>query len=147
MSHDLNPGDDPCPRHVLEVCLYVSDLEAAERFYSGVLGLGVFSKVKGRHVFYKLDKQMLLIFNPDETSDKISDDVKNPVPVHGAHGPGHVCFSASGEEIEKWSKRLKDKGVSIEVDFKWPGGGRSIYFRDPAGNSLEFAEPRIWGFS
>ena len=24
------------------------------------------------------------------------------------------------------------------------GGGRSIYFRDPAGNCLEFAEPRIW---
>jgi catechol 2,3-dioxygenase-like lactoylglutathione lyase family enzyme len=24
-------------------------------------------------------------------------------------------------------------------------GGRSIYFRDPSGNSLEFAEPRIWG--
>ncbi|MGN6582964.1 MAG: glyoxalase/bleomycin resistance/extradiol dioxygenase family protein, partial [Rhizobiaceae bacterium] len=24
-------------------------------------------------------------------------------------------------------------------------GGRSIYFRDPAGNSIEFAEPRIWG--
>jgi len=30
------------------------------------------------------------------------------------------------------------------MDFEWPQGGRSIYFRDPAGNSLEFAEPRIW---
>ena len=36
------------------------------------------------------------------------------------------------------------KGVAIEADFEWPGGGRSIYFRDPAGNCLEFAEPRIW---
>ena len=33
---------------------------------------------------------------------------------------------------------------AIEADFEWPGGGRSIYFRDPAGNCLEFAEPRIW---
>jgi len=33
----------------------------------------------------------------------------------------------------------------IEADFTWPGGGRSIYFRDPAGNAIEFAEPRIWG--
>ncbi|TIR45476.1 MAG: glyoxalase/bleomycin resistance/extradiol dioxygenase family protein, partial [Mesorhizobium sp.] len=24
-------------------------------------------------------------------------------------------------------------------------GGRSIYIRDPSGNSIEFAEPRIWG--
>ena len=36
-------------------------------------------------------------------------------------------------------------GVTIEADFDWPDGGRSIYFRDPAGNCLEFAEPRIWG--
>jgi len=34
--------------------------------------------------------------------------------------------------------------VAVEADFEWPGGGRSIYFRDPAGNCLEFAEPRIW---
>ena len=35
--------------------------------------------------------------------------------------------------------------VEIEAEFEWPQGGRSIYFRDPAGNSVEFAEPRIWG--
>ncbi|MGO7704721.1 glyoxalase/bleomycin resistance/extradiol dioxygenase family protein, partial [Rhizobium ruizarguesonis] len=27
----------------------------------------------------------------------------------------------------------------------WPNGGRSIYFRYPAGNSLECAEAKIWG--
>jgi hypothetical protein len=37
------------------------------------------------------------------------------------------------------------RGVEIESDFLWPSGGRSIYFRDPAGNCLEFADPRIWG--
>ena len=45
---------------------------------------------------------------------------------------------------EAWRQRLEAKGVAIEADFEWPGGGRSIYFRDPAGNCLEFAEPRIW---
>ena len=40
-------------------------------------------------------------------------------------------------------------GVAIEADFRWPGGdgvpgARSIYVRDPAGNSVEFAEPRLW---
>ena len=34
--------------------------------------------------------------------------------------------------------------IAIEADFTWPGGGRSIYFRDPAGNCLELAEPAIW---
>ena len=42
------------------------------------------------------------------------------------------------------ARALEAKGVAIEADFEWPGGGRSIYFRDPAGNCLEFAEPRIW---
>ena len=26
----------------------------------------------------------------------------------------------------------------------WPNGARSLYFRDPAGNSVEIAEPRLW---
>ena len=60
-------------------------------------------------------------------------------------GPGHLCFSATGEEIARWKADLLAKGVAIEADFEWPNGGRSIYFRDPSGNSLEFAEPRIWG--
>ena len=41
--------------------------------------------------------------------------------------------------------RLTEAGVGIETEFEWPQGGRSIYVRDPAGNSIEFAEPRIWG--
>jgi hypothetical protein len=30
---------------------------------------------------------------------------------------------------------------------RWPRGGRSLYVRDPGGNSIELASPRIWGFS
>jgi catechol 2,3-dioxygenase-like lactoylglutathione lyase family enzyme len=37
------------------------------------------------------------------------------------------------------------EGVAVESEVAWPQGGRSIYFRDPAGNSLECAEARIWG--
>jgi catechol 2,3-dioxygenase-like lactoylglutathione lyase family enzyme len=35
--------------------------------------------------------------------------------------------------------------VAIEQEMDWPRGGRSFYFRDPAGNSLELATPKIWG--
>jgi catechol 2,3-dioxygenase-like lactoylglutathione lyase family enzyme len=70
-----------------------------------------------------------------------------PVPPHGMTGEGHVCFRASATEIDAWKSHLGSKGVEIESDFVWPSGGRSIYFRDPAGNCLEFAEPKIWGLS
>ena len=74
-----------------------------------------------------------------------AEDAELPVPPHGADGEGHVCFRASADEITAWRAHLEKEGVAIEADFEWPDGGRSIYFRDPAGNCLEFAEPRIWG--
>ncbi len=132
------------PAGVLETVLYVNDLDAAEGFYRDALGMEPFSKAPGRQLFYRCGNQVLLLFNPEATSRPPA-PIALPVPPHGAAGPGHVCFRASADEIERWRKRLIDHGVAIEADFEWPGGGRSIYFRDPSGNCLEFAEPRIWG--
>ena len=67
-----------------------------------------------------------------------------PVPAHGATGAGHLCFRVSGDALDGMVKRLDEAGIAIEADFRWPGGARSIYFRDPAGNSLECAEPKLW---
>lgn len=132
------------PQAVLETILYAQDLDVAEAFYRDALGLEPVSKQPGRQVFYRLKSQMLLIFNPNATVEPPAPDAKLPVPPHGAIGQGHVCFAATAEEISLWRAHLEAKGVAIEADFEWPGGGRSIYFRDPAGNALEFAEPRIW---
>lgn len=128
---------------VLETVLYAPDLAAAEDFYGRVLGLSMHAKAEGRHVFFKLEKQMLLIFNPDATKKPGAGAL--PVPNHGAEGQGHVCFAADTAQLREWRRRFADVGVPIEADFEWPGGGRSIYVRDPAGNSVEFAEPKIWG--
>ena len=88
---------------------------------------------------------MVLIFNPAETAKPAAPGAI-AVPPHGAAGPGHVCFAAPGDELGQWRRRLETAGIAIESTIDWPQGGRSIYFRDPAGNSVEFAEPRIWGF-
>ena len=134
------------PTGVLETVLYARDLAAAEDFYRDVLGLQPFASVAGRHLFYRCGDQVLLIFNSDATRVPPAPDAL-PVPPHGMEGEGHVCFRASAGEIDAWRKRLEGKGVAIEADFEWAKGGRSIYFRDPAGNCLEFAEPRIWGLT
>jgi catechol 2,3-dioxygenase-like lactoylglutathione lyase family enzyme len=133
------------PSAILESALYVTDLAKAEAFYREVLGLALVGKIEGRHVFFRCGASILLIFNAEATEVPPAPDAKLPVPPHGARGPGHLCFSATAEEIERWKAVLTAKGVAIEADFEWPKGGRSIYFRDPSGNSLEFAEPRIWG--
>jgi catechol 2,3-dioxygenase-like lactoylglutathione lyase family enzyme len=132
------------PAGILETVLYAKDLDAAETFYRDVLGLDPFARVPGRHLFYRCGDQVLLIFNPNATRVPPAGGAL-PVPAHGALGPGHVCFRATAAELDAWVRQLTAKAVSIEADFEWPRGGRSIYFRDPAGNCIEFAEPRIWG--
>lgn len=132
------------PTGILETIIYASDLEAAEKFYRDVLGLEPVSKAPGRQVFYRVGAQMLLIFNPVVTVLPAKDP-RLPVPPHGATGEGHVCFAATAAEIQSWRAKFEAKGVAIEAEFEWPQGGRSLYIRDPAGNAIEFAEPRIWG--
>ena len=131
------------PAGMLETVVYADDLDAALAFYNGILELPVVTREPGRHVFFRCGKGMLLVFNPKATESPPGRDAL-PVPPHGARGPGHACFRAGAGEIAMWRERLVAAGVAIESEFEWPRGGRSIYVRDPAGNSIEFAEPRIW---
>ncbi len=124
---------------VLETCLYASDLAAAERFYTEVLGLHFFSRVAGRHVFFRCGSGMFLVFNPAATSVP-------GFPPHGANGPGHVAFRIPPSEFEQWRERLRSNSVAVEAEVDWPRGGHSIYFRDPAGNSIELASAAVWGW-
>jgi catechol 2,3-dioxygenase-like lactoylglutathione lyase family enzyme len=133
------------PAAILESALYVTDLAAAEAFYRDVIGLAPLAKVDGRHVFFRCGDGVLLLFNAEATKNQPPPDARLPVPPHGAVGEGHLCFAADSSEIAAWKDRLESHGLAIEADFEWPKGGRSIYFRDPSGNSIEFAEPRIWG--
>ncbi len=128
---------------ILETALYATNLRAAREFYETVLGLPVYSAVEGRHVFFKLGNGMLLIFNPRETQQAGS----GQVPPHGAEGPGHVAFAVPQEELEMWRERLQQHHVPIEKEVQWPGGGYSLYFRDPAGNSVEITTPTIWRYA
>ena len=127
-------------KRVLETILYVGDLEAAERFHGEVLGLELDSRQPGLFVFFRCGEGMLLLFEPEAATAGRS------VPAHGARGPGHVCFAVPEADLDPWKTRLREAGVAIEQEVTWPRGGRSFYFRDPAGNSLELATPRIWGF-
>jgi catechol 2,3-dioxygenase-like lactoylglutathione lyase family enzyme len=127
---------------ILETALYAGDLDAAEGFYGGVLGLERIARAGRRHVFFRCGAGVLLVFNPGETV--VASDSGPPVPPHGATGEGHVCFAAEGAALDAIRARLEAAGVAVEADFRWPNGARSIYVRDPAGNSVEFAEPRLW---
>lgn len=125
---------------ILETCLYVDNLAAAREFYRDVLGLELFEHQPGRHLFWRCGHRMLLLFLAEQC------DVPDAnLPRHGARGAGHVAFAVPDADIPHWQQHLTQHGVAIEQVVQWPQGGRSVYFRDPAGNSLEVASPRIWG--
>jgi catechol 2,3-dioxygenase-like lactoylglutathione lyase family enzyme len=128
-------------RRALETVLYVDDLEAASLFYQQVLGLQLFSHQPGIFVFFRLGDGMLLLFDPSGSRQNTE------IPAHGADGPGHACFAVPEAELDIWRAHLTASGIAIEHEQHWPRGGRSLYFRDPAGNSLELASPRIWGLA
>jgi catechol 2,3-dioxygenase-like lactoylglutathione lyase family enzyme len=121
-------------------------LEAAEQFYTNVLGLDRIGHQWKRHVFFRCGQSVLLLFNPDITGTEPSYVNGIRIPMHGSQGEGHLAFSISASEIPLWQEHLRLHGVAIEAEISWPEGGHSIYFRDPAGNSLELATPTVWGF-
>lgn len=127
------------PDGILETALYVDDLKVAETFYKNVLGLELKVKSPERHLFFQCGQGMLLIFDPKVTSIK-----SGPVPAHGGTGPGHTAFKISSSDFDKWREHLKECAVEIETEIDWPQGSQSIYFRDPAGNSLELTTLKTW---
>ena len=136
------PTPTPVPpvEAVVETAVYAADLAAAEAFYGGVLGLPVVGREAGRQVFFRVGAgSMLLVFDPATTLRG------GTFPPHGATGPGHVALGVRPEALDGWRRHLAAHGVEIEMEYTWPRGGRSLYFRDPAGNLVELITPGVWG--
>jgi catechol 2,3-dioxygenase-like lactoylglutathione lyase family enzyme len=135
------------PDGVLESCLYARDLEAAERFYATVIGLVLLAREPERHCFFRCGQGVVLIFDDRRTSRNAGEVGGVAIPTHGTGGRGHIAFRVFEAQLPAWRERLTAAGVPIEADVAWPHGGRSLYLRDPAGNSVELATPSVWGLS
>ena len=122
-------------RKIVETCIYSSDLEAMKDFYTNSIGLEFISEEKGRHVFLKAGKSMLLIFNPENT--RRMDGNNKKFPAHGAITPPaciHFALEIENEDYENSKDILKQNRIDIEKEVSWTekqeeGSIRSIYFR------------------
>ena len=125
---------------IYETVLYAPDVAAEAAFYADVLGLRLVDGPDELAAAFRLDDGgVLLIFDPSRASVP-----GRPVPSHGATGAGHVAFSVEEGTLDKWAEKLRKRGVEIELERPWKRGGRSIYVRDPAGNSVELVEGGLW---
>ena len=125
---------------VYETVLYADDVEACVAFYSDVVGLRAIDPPDELSAAFRLeDGGLLLLFHaPRSTAPG------RFVPSHGTTGEGHVAFRVGEGRLDPLSEHLAAAGLEIEREITWPLGGRSIYVRDPAGNSVEFVEGEIW---
>jgi SAM-dependent methyltransferase len=133
-------SNEPAVEGVVETVVYGDDLNAMEAFYSNVLDLPVIDKEAGRHVFFRAAPGgVFLVFKAETT---LRGDT---LPAHGAKGSGHFALGIDSTSYDAWRARLTAKGVAIEREIHWPLGGKSMYFRDPAGNLGELITPGVWG--
>jgi len=133
----------PSIRRVLETALYCDDLPATARFYREVLGLTVHF---GDARLVALDASgatVLLLFARGASSSGVSFP-GGSIPGHDGSGPAHVAFAVDADDLDGWESRLTAAGVAIESRVRWERGGRSIYFRDPEGHSVELVTPGVW---
>ena len=128
----------PPPNFVLETGLYARDLEATEPFYRTVLGLDVLFREEGRHVFFRCGLGVVLLFNPEATRND------GTLPAHGTEGDGHVAFAVDAGQLDAWRRHFRRHDVAVEHEETWAPGTRSLYVRDPAGNSVELAPAILW---
>jgi catechol 2,3-dioxygenase-like lactoylglutathione lyase family enzyme len=127
------------PPRVYETVLYASDVDAAVAFYRDILRLRQIDGPDEHSAALRLGDAVLLIFDPARSSQ-----VGRAVPAHGASGAGHVAFGVDPGTLVSWRRRLSEHGVALEQEQRWGDRGESLYFRDPAGNSVELVEGDIW---
>jgi len=127
----------PTVTGIVEVALYVEDVPRAVRFYQTVLGFETIELDERLTAMSVAGMQVLLVCKRG-ASTSIAD-----VP-HNAIGQQHVAFATSESDMDAWAARLREHGVAIDRDRRWERGGRSLYFRDPEGHTLELASPGVW---
>ena len=130
-------------RNIAEAVLYVDDLPEATRFYQEALGLPLTLSFADASFLQTGQDSTLILFDRAKLANR-----ESAIPAHGSVGQGHVAFAVPAAELDEWREHLMAQGVAIEHKQIWPAGTSSIYFRDPAGNSVELIDgdhyPTIW---
>lgn len=133
----------PRVSRVLETALYVEDLNESVRFYERVMGLNQMSSGDRLAAMDAGEGTVLLLFRRGATTSGVSFP-GGVIPPHDATGPAHFAFAIRAKDLESWREHLAVQGVEVESEVVWDLGGRSIYFRDPDGHSVELATPGVW---
>ena len=118
----------------------VHDLEAARRFYGGLLGLP-----EGRSAADWIDFDLFghqIVAHLDPSMDPAARAHHNPVDGHDVPVP-HFGVVLEWERFHDFARRLEEAGTAFVIApylrFAGEAGEQmTMFFRDPSGNALEF---------
>jgi len=125
----MNPG----VKRLDHLALYVTDLERAERFYVGVLGL---------ERTMRLPDQALLTLAGVNIGLMHAEHLApaDPRILEDPLGKAHHAFLIDARDLDTWQRKLESAGIPTSRVVDW-GDHRCLYFLDPDGNLLELVTP------
>jgi catechol 2,3-dioxygenase-like lactoylglutathione lyase family enzyme len=133
----------PRVRHILETSVYCEDLGRTADFYKQLLDLVPMLETERLVALDAGAGTVLLLFQRGRSTQSLQTS-EGLVPAHDGSGPSHFAFAIDAAELPAWESRLTALGTAIESRVEWARGGKSVYFRDPDGRSVELATPGIW---
>ena len=122
---------------ITHVAVTVSDIEASEKWYKNVLGVGpVLDEDTGpfRHIVFQLGTTLLGLHGFPDLATTEPFDERRP-------GLDHIAFGcANRSELVEWAARLDELGIA-HGEIVDAGYGSGLSFRDPDNIALELFAP------
>jgi len=133
----------PRIRRILETALYCDALDVTASFYRRLLDAEPLLETDRLIALDAGEGTVLLLFRLGASIASLQTP-GGLVPGHHGEGPTHLAFAIDADDADAWKSRLGELGIEMESEVMWPRGGRSLYFRDPDGRSVELATPGLW---
>ena len=123
-----------------ELALWVSDLDAAVRFYTETLGFVLDDVMPGRNAFLHSGDLVLALFAPvAEGNLPLAAEYLN---THG--GPRgdvyHVGLKVNRDRLDVQAERIRASGIAVRGPVEYASGRRSYFFEDPDQHFIELTD-------
>jgi catechol 2,3-dioxygenase-like lactoylglutathione lyase family enzyme len=108
---------------IRHVALYTQALEAAERFWVGVMGYAVEWRPDADNLYLTSGRDNLALHRPSPDRPATNDRLD------------HIGLAVPRpEDVDAWAEHLAGQGITLEAaPRQHRDGSRSLYFRDPGG--------------
>lgn len=126
--------NEPWPKGIHAITLFMEDLAAAKRFYREVFGLPVFFETEDSAVF-KFGGTLINLLEISQAPGLVG-----PAPVGLRDAGVRFQFTLEVEDVDAMCAELRRRGVELlngPMDRPW--GIRTASFRDPGGHIWEIA--------